>query len=131
MTVNVRKYCLLTLLLIILISCSAKVSMEDLIGGYWEVTSENQEGEPSEENSCVLTAFHGLEFKDEGIVYIEGFESDFKYWLEDSGSEIHFAGDEFGLYLIYEIEEMSDNEIVLTSEKNRDSKVESCYLERQ
>ena len=128
------KYCLLlSLLLIILIGCSAKVTEEDLIDGYWIGTAGYEDGKPAGEPYCATSVANGLEFIDQDTVYVEAYKSDFEYWLEDNdtGMEIHLAGDDQGIYLIYEIDKISENEIGLMSNKNVRPEEESCYLERQ
>ena len=130
---NKMKYNLLAFLFIILTGCSTKVTEEDLIDGYWIATAGYQDGKPEGEPYCATSVAYGLEFKDEKTVYVEAYESDFEYWLEDnnSGVEIHLAGDDLGIYLIYDIDKVSENEIGLTSDKNVRPEEESCYLERQ
>jgi hypothetical protein len=126
------KYCLLPLLFIILIGCSAKVTEEDLIEGYWVATAGYQDGEPEGEPYCLDVVTDGLEFRSDNTVFVEVYDSDFSYWLEDNGDgiEIHFRGEEFGLYLSYYIDKISENEVGLTGKGDTQSE-ESCYLERQ
>jgi hypothetical protein len=72
-------------------------------------------GEPAGEPYCSPVVTDGLEFKDEETVYVEAFEIDFSYWLEDNGDgiEIHFRGEELGIYLSFYIDKISEDEIGL------------------
>lgn len=126
------KYCLLPLLLIFLIGCSAKVTEEDLIDGYWVATAGYKDGEPEGEPYCSPVVTDGLEFKDEETVYVEAYDTDFSYWLEDNGDgiEIHLRGGKYGHYLSYYIDKITDHEFGLLGKGDIQSE-ESCYLERQ
>ncbi|WP_461183142.1 hypothetical protein, partial [Virgibacillus kimchii] len=90
----------LPLLFTILIGCSANVTKEDLIGGYWVATAGYQDGEPVGESYCFPSVDYGLEFKDEETVYVEAYESDFAYWLEENdGMKIEIRGRDHGINL--------------------------------
>ena len=73
----------------------------------------------------------GLEFKEDGVVYVEEFDEDFEYWLKKSkhgGMTLNFRGEHH--YLSYFIDKINDNEIGLTG-KDDYQKNEACYLERK
>ena len=118
----------------LLIGCVNEEVVEyDLIEGNWLATAGYQDGEPKGDSSCAASVKGGLEFKDEETVYVEAYETNFEYSLEnsDSGVEIHLAGSELGIYLSYHIDKVSENGIGLTSEANVRPEDESCYLERK
>lgn len=121
---------LLPLLFIFLIGCSAEITEEDLIGGYWIGTAGYKDGEPEGDPYCLPFIIEGLEFKDESTVYAEDYDRDFEYWLEDSknGTVINFRGKNH--YVSYYIDMIDEDEIGLTGEGEIQQK-ESCYLERQ
>ncbi|GAB3808479.1 hypothetical protein [Virgibacillus kimchii] len=124
---NKIKY-FLPLFLIILIGCSAEVTEEDLIGGYWIGTAGYTEGEPKGDPYC--TPFdEGLEFKDNDTVHVEVNEENMDYWLDERENRdvIYFSGELD--YRSYYIEKLNENEIGLKGTGSREK--ESCYLERQ
>lgn len=125
------KYFLIPLFILVLVGCSAEVSEENLIGGYWIGTAGYKDGEPAGEPNCMPFA-DGIEFKDEESVYVEAYERDFTYWLEDNndGIVINFRGEDLGIYLNFYIDKINENEIGLIGKGDIQSE-ESCYLERQ
>ena len=124
------KYCIIPLFLLFLIGCSSNITEEDLIGGYWIGTAGYKDGKPVGEPYCVPLVIEGLEFKEDGVVYVEDYEEDFEYWLRKSknGIVLNFRGEHH--YLSYFIDKINDNEIGLTG-KGDIQKKESCYLERK
>ncbi|WP_164217731.1 hypothetical protein [Virgibacillus sp. YIM 98842] len=104
---------------------------EDLIGGYWIGTAGYEDGEPAGEPNC-MPFDDGIEFKDKETVYVETYDTDFSYWLEDNGDgiEIHFRGEELGIYLSFYIDKINEDDIGLLGKEDIQSE-ESCYLERQ
>jgi len=130
LAVSKMKYSLLFLLFLILIGCSSKITEEDLIGGYWIGTAGYQDGKPEGEPYCLYYVIAGLEFKDEETVYVEGYEKNFEYVLEDgkNGMKIIFSDENH--YDSYYIDKVSENEIGLVGGTEM-KKEESCYLEQQ
>ena len=132
MIVNKLKYFFLPFLALVLIGCSAKVTEEDLIGGFWVATAGYKDGKRNGEpyGSSVIT--EGLEFKDDETVYVAAYDRDFKYELEKSkeGMMIRFIRTDLGLYLSYYIDKINEDEIGLRGDNELQEK-ESCYLERQ
>ncbi|WP_461183767.1 hypothetical protein [Virgibacillus kimchii] len=104
---------------------------KDLIDGYWKGTAGYEEGEAVGEPNC-MPFDDGIEFKDEETVYVEAYETDFSYWLEENsdGIEIHFRGEELGIYLSFYIDKINEDEVGLLGKGDIQSE-ESCYLERE
>lgn len=130
MPVNKLKYCLFPLLFIILIGCSAEVAKEDLIDGYWVATAGYKDGEPDGEPYCSSVVTEGLEFKNDETVYVEAYEREFTYWLEDNydGVEIYFIKEDLGINISYSVDKIDEDRIGLIGQNLLD---ESCYLERE
>lgn len=126
---NKVRYFLLPLLFIFLIGCSAEITEEDLIGGYWIGTAGYKDGEPEGDPYCLPFIIEGLEFKDESTVYAEDYDRDFEYWFEERNNRtvIYFSGERD--YRSYYIDKINKNEIGLRGTGSREK--ESCYLERQ
>lgn len=125
------KYYLFPFVFLIMIGCSAEATEDDLIGGYWIGTAGYKDGEPEGDSYCTPFA-EGLMFKDEDTVYVEDYDRELEYWLEDNndGIEIHFRGESAGTYLRYYIDKIDEDEIGLKGIGDLQKK-ESCYLERQ
>ena len=123
---NKLKYSLLSILTMFLIGCSANVTEEDLIGGFWVATAGYENGKPKGEAYCSSVVTDGLEFKDEETVYVEAYDQTFTYWLEED--KVYFSGEDLGLHISYYIDKISDDEVGLTGDNLIE---ESCYLERQ
>lgn len=130
-----KKILLFFPILLILTGCTSKVSEEDLIGDTWKATAGYEDGEKKGEPDC----YHGMEFKDEEIVYIDAYERDFLYELYEDDSEIVFfdtgpdndpKDTESGtITLSYNIKKVKENEITL--EGMALSEGQSCYVERK
>jgi len=118
-----------TLILLVLIGCSPKITEEDLIGGYWVGTAGYKDGKPEGTPYCFPFA-EGIEFKNNETVYVEALDEDYKYWLEEgeNGTIINFRGGHH--YLSYYVDKINDDELGLVGEDDF-QKGESCYLERQ
>ena len=124
------KYCHIPLFLLFLIGCSANITEEDLIGGYWVGTAGYKDGKPVGEPYCLTIVTEGLVFKEDGVVYVEEFDEDFEYWLKKNknGMVLNFRGEHH--YISYIVDKINDNEIGLVGEDDF-PKNESCYLERK
>lgn len=121
---------LLLVLFLVLTSCSAKITEENLVGGYWEVTAGYIDGKPKGEPDCLDFISGGLEFKDENIVHGKEFDEDFEYQLEErkKGAAIEFIRKD--IHYAYYIEKISVDEIGLTGVEGFQED-QSCYSERQ
>jgi len=110
---------------IILMGCNAKITEDDLIGGYWSVTSGYKDGKPY----CKDFLSGGLEFKDKETVYGEEFNEDFKYKLEKRkhGLAIEFIRKD--IHYSYYIDKINKDEIGLIGVEGFQED-QSCYLKR-
>lgn len=130
-----KKKIMLIPLLLLLIGCSQKVTEEDLIGGKWIGTAGHENGKAKGESNC-FPFQDGIEFKDENTVYVERFEREFEYWInEDSDITFGDAGSEdpspdIGYFFYsYQIKMISKDEVVL--EGVYALKNDACHMERQ
>lgn len=116
---------LLLLPLIVLIGCNAKITEDDLMGGYWKVTSGYKDDKPY----CKDFLSGGLEFKNEETVYGEEFNESFKYKLEKrkKGLAIEFIRKD--IHYNYYIDKINNDEIGLIGVEGFQED-QSCYLKR-
>lgn len=120
---------IIILFTIFLASCSKELTEEDLIGGKWVANSGYSDGEATGEPRC--SPFEeGIEFKDEDIVYVDSYEKNFEYQLQekDSGSVINFY--DTNTYLSFHITMIDDDEMDFIGEGDIQDG-ESCYFERE
>ena|SRR5690625_2825522 len=121
---NKTKHILLYLLFLLLMTgCSSKITEGYLIEGHWTLQAGYDNGERVEKPSCIPLQ-DGLEFKDDGIVFVELFDRDFEYRLSEKDSTILFrdtgpnlhpkATPDRGIdYFHYDVKVLNDDEMVL------------------
>src|SRR5699024_620809 len=117
------------LLFLILLTCNAKITEEDLIGGYWIGTAGYKDGKPEGKPYCTPFA-DGSKFKNKESVYVKTYDENYEYWREEgeNGTVIYFRGRHH--YLSYYIDKITDDELGWV--RGHDfQKDESWYLERQ
>ncbi|MBT2215536.1 hypothetical protein F3157_10215 [Virgibacillus dakarensis] len=125
-----KKSCLLIFFIILLAGCSEDVTKDYLIGGHWVGTAGYEDEEIGGEPYC--SPFDkGMEFKDEDTVYIDAYERDFEYKLEesDNGLVIEFYDPDKSL-LSYYLTKISEDEMGFIGVGDFQDG-ESCYLERK
>lgn len=64
--------------------CSSKVTEEYLIERQWTLQVGYDNDKRGEKPSCIPLQ-DGLEFKDDGLVYVELFDRDFEYRISEKG----------------------------------------------
>jgi len=121
-----KRFLLLFSLFLVLIGCSQKVTEKDLIGGKWIGTAGYVDGEAEGEPNCYPFQ-DGIEFKDDNTVYVETYERDFEYRLNQKGVELALF--DISRSYSYQIKKVDEDELALeglgVSEDN------TCILERK
>ncbi len=120
-----RKTLVLTILLLLLIGCSQKVTEEELIEGTWIGTSGYEDGEEEGDSNCYPFE-DGIEFKSEDTVYVETYDRDFDYWLSDKETTITFL--DKSRFYSYDIKKHGEDKIILEGLFSHEG--HSCVMER-
>lgn len=133
-----KKIYILIPVFLLLMGCSPKITEEYLSHGYW-ILKDSYDSKNRGEPSCIPLQ-KGVEFKENGIVYVNFFERDLEYRLDNKVSRILFrdtgpdldpkAIPDYGVdYFNYDINLLGNDEMVLIGRGLLEGY--NCYLERK